>query len=319
MSGGERQKSVQLMENLKAEYKSPKYMKAWSCRSEREALRELVMELSASIDMSSLLLSTRKDLEVTRRHVSKVSTESVEGLKGLILRKDGPCTFVAINLKNARDYYKESAKIKEQDASLLLASLDQGPSSLTRFRAAEKLAGLLKKIRKECVALELLGGFPHPMRISESSLRRMKEALSFQVESKEELGYDTPSAVLRYREDSKDEEVISHYLTRQGYTVVNPLGDPAFLVRVVIRKVVLPPRLWSREKSVVFSVEAMLVDRKSGKVLRKKKVENEVADADIGPVNAPYADTGATDSLIEDLLASLKDSSSEAQRDSDQF
>lgn len=319
VSGIDRQESMPEIQKFREKYGRPKYIHAWSCTSGHEALKDLMLQLSVSVNVSSVSLSSRKDLVVHSRTMSRLSTDSMEALNGLILRKSGSCTFVAINPKNARDYYTIQARNHEKDVSDLFNQLDQSHSSLDRFRAARKLTGFLKELRTEHDAMALFGVTPKRLTVSELRLRRMKEALSFQVKAMEGVGYTSIAQVLQFQEDPEEEEVTSDYLTKRGYRVVNPMEDPAFLVRITVRKVILPVQAWESETNVLFSVEARIIDRKSGKVLRKKVVENKLAVRNFAPVNAPYADPDATDALVEDLLAGLKDKSSDAVTESDRF
>ena len=312
-------KAEQHMKNLTEKYQSPEFVNAWSCRSERAAIRDLTLQLSVSVDVSSVSLSTRRNLEVTRRNESRMSLDSMESLKGLILRKDGECTFVAINPKNARDYYTVSARNREAEVSSLLNTLDRSQTSLSRFRAAKRLGRLLGHLREDHDALALLGGKPKRLTLSAIRMRRIKESLSFQVKAEEGIGYDTPMAVQSMHEDPSEEEVMADSLMQKGYSVVDPLDDPAFLVQFVIKKAVLPVRIGEQSLHVDFFIEASIVDRRSGKVLRKKRVENVIGVLNFAPVNAPYADTSVTNALLGDLLASLTDPSSDPVTDSEQF
>ncbi|KGA94268.1 hypothetical protein LptCag_1031 [Leptospirillum ferriphilum] len=307
------------MLELARQYPSPDFVKAWSCRSEHAAIRDLLMQLSVSINVSSEFLSTRKNLDVTRRSKTRMSLDSMESLKGLILKKDGECTFVAINPKNARDYYDESAKNREAEVSSLFHTLDRSPTSLSRFRAARRLRKLLQKLREDHDALALLGTRPKRLTISEIHMRRIKEALSFEVKAEEGTGFDTPMAVQGLHEDPSEEELMADFLAQKGYSVVGPLESPAFLVRVVIKKAVLPAHVTDTSMHVDFLIEASIVDRRSGKILRKRKVENVVGVPNFGPVNAPYADSSVTEALLGDLLASLSDSASDSVTDSARF
>lgn len=305
--------------DLSRKYARPDYVSAWSCSSEREAIRDLMLQLSVSVNVSSVSLSDRKDLVIHTQTHSRLSTDSVEALNGLILRKNGSCTFVAINPENARDYYKTMARNHEREVHRLFNQLDQSHSSLERFRAAEKLSELLKELRTEHDAMSLFGVKPHRMTISELRFRRMREALSFQVKALEGSGYTSVSQVVALHENPQEEEVISDYLTKSGYRVVDPMKDPAFLIQLSIRKVILPVHPFDPEIRILLVLEGRIVDRKSGKVVRKKTVENEVGANNFGPVNAPYADESVTDSLLEDLLSGLKNRSSDPVMESNQF
>ena len=307
------------MQELSHKYPAPDFVNAWSCRSERDAIRDLMMQLTVSIDVSSESLSIRKNRDVTRQSKTRMSLDSMESLKGLILKKDGECTFVAINPKNARDYYDESAKNREAEVSSLFHTLDRSPTSLSRFRAARRLRKLLQKLREDHDALALLGTRPKRLTISEIRMRRIREALSFQVKAEEGVGFDSPMAVQTLHEDPPEEELMSDFLAQKGYSVVGPLESPAFLIRFVIKKAVLPAHVTDTSMHVDFFLEARIVDHRSGKVLRTKKVENVLGVPNFGPVNAPYADSSVTDTLLEDLLASLSHSSSDSVTDSARF
>lgn len=311
-------RDMERMQEFSSRYGNPTYVNAWSCRSTSDAMRDLTLQLSVNVNASSLSESQRNDLSVHYQTRSRLSTDSVEALHGLIMRRSGPCVFVAIDPKNTRDYYKSMATDHEKEVVALFNQLDQSHSSLVRFHAAKKLEKLLKSLRTEHDAMALFGVKPHRLAISKVRLRRMKQALSFQVAAKECFAYSSAMRAMRCGENGAEEGTISEYLQQKGYTVAERMGDPAFLVKMTINKIVEPVTYLMQGVPYLFSIEASLVDVRSGKVLKRKTLSSRIM-ADISFSNNPYSDPDATKTIVGDLLDGLANTAVETTADSERF
>ena len=296
------------IQQMNAQYGAPNYINAWSCRSEREAMHDLMMQLSVNVDVESLSLSSRKDLNVHYRTKSGMSLASMESLKGLVFRKAGNCTFVAINPKNAHDYYTDLAKEHEKEVSRLFAQLDQNSSALVRFRSARRLVKILQELRTDHDAMHLFGAHPKKLDIGGARLRKLQEALSVRIVARAGSGYGGVQSMV---ENPAMESIVANYMTKKGFNVTGAMADPAFTVRIGVKREILPYSPSDGHIKMLLVVDGRIVDNKDGRTIKEKELSGKMNTPDFGTVDSIMPPNDAVKSIIDALVDGVEESSSD--------
>ncbi|MDA8150424.1 MAG: hypothetical protein M0041_04720 [Nitrospiraceae bacterium] len=268
----------------KAEYPRPTYVSASSCVSGQDALRELIEQLQVTVDATSLSINTSADnnnvLSHSQKAKSVVRLKAGERLRGLIVRHfgNGHCVFVAINKKGAKVSYERDVKEESQKIGELFARLENpGTSALDKLRAAKKLETILKTLRADHDALELLSEHKvHRLHIPAYRMRELEQARGFAV------SVPSPTLYVAPPPDSDDfTSMLEGAIQNAGYKVIDPMSDPAFLLlfKLSVREGILDARVPSFPYSIAIAVSIM--DRKTGEVLLTRKESKFVS------VNSP--------------------------------
>lgn len=217
-------------------YLRPTYVSASSCVSGQDALRQLIEQLQVTVDATSLSVDTREDndnvLSHSRKGKSVVRLRAGERLRGLIVRhfgKGGQCVFVAIDKKHAKASYERDVREESQKIGHLFATLENpGLAALEKLRAAKKLENILKTLRADHDALELLS--EHRVRrlhIPAYRMRELDQARGFVLSYSGPVGKGFSS-------------MLEGAVKSVGYKVMDPMSNPAFTLILRVSKQQLP-------------------------------------------------------------------------------
>jgi hypothetical protein len=271
--------SSQLFVNpYKAQYPRPTYVSASSCVSGQDALRQLIEQLQVTVDATSLSVDTREDNDNVLSHSHKgksvVRLRAGERLQGLIVRhfgKSGHCVFVAIDKKHATASYERDVREESQKIGDLFARLENpGVSALEKLRAAKKLESILKTLRADHDALELLSEHRvHRLHIPAYRMRELDQVRGFAV------SYSGPTGV-------GFSNMLEGAVKSAGYKVMDPMSDPAFTLVLRVSKQQLPLYADCQadqcfQYAIGFSV--FIQNTKTGKVLLTRQESRTVAGA----------------------------------------
>lgn len=270
----------------KAKYPRPTYVSASSCVSGQDALRQLIEQLQVTVNTASLSVDTREDtgnvLTYSRKGKSVVRLRAGERLRGLIVRhfgKSGHCVFVAIDKKHAKASYERDVREESQRIGDLFAKLeDPGLSALEKLRSAKKLGNILKTLRADHDALELLSEHRvHRLHIPAYRMRELDQAKGVAV------NVPSPSLYMAPTPDSGDfTGILEGAIKDAGYEVMDPMSDPAFLL--VLNLSVKEGILYANGSSFPYAIRiaVSVMDRKTGQVLLTRQESLDVK------VNSPY-------------------------------
>jgi len=270
--------SSQLFVNpYKAQYPRPTYVSASSCVSGQDALRQLIEQLQVTVDATSLSVDTREDNDNVLSHSHKgksvVRLRAGERLQGLIVRhfgKSGHCVFVAIDKKHATASYERDVREESQKIGDLFARLENpGVSALEKLRAAKKLESILKTLRADHDALELLSEHQvHRLHIPAYRMRELAQSRGFAVSFSGPAG-DGFSTMLENAVQSA------------GYKVMDPMSDPAFALNLQVTEQELPLDARNPVFPYVITFSVAIQDKNTGKVLLTRQESKSVT------VNSP--------------------------------
>jgi hypothetical protein len=264
-----------------SKYPRPTYVSASSCVSGQDALRQLIEQLQVTVDATSLSVDTREDNDNVLSHSHKgksvVRLRAGERLRGLIVRhfgKGGHCVFVAIDKKNATASYERDVREESQKIGHLFAKLENpGLSALEKLRVARKLSTILKTLRADHDALELLSEHRvHRLHIPAYRMRELDQARGFAV------SIPTPSLYLAPTPYSGDfTGMLEGAIKDAGYKVMDPMSDPAFFL--VLNLSVQEGTLDARVSSFpyVIGIAVSVQDRKTGQVLLTRQESKAVS------------------------------------------
>ena len=258
LSGCASSQSLALLSQYKSQYPRPQYVSASSCVSGKDALRNLVEQLQVTVDASSLLVQEHTNLSESTTAKNVVRLRSGEHLRGLIVRHyGGHCVFVAINKKNATESYQRDVKEESRKIGHLFAKLEEpGATSLEKLRAAKKLEHILKTLRADHDALELLSEQRvHRLHISAYRMRELDRARSFAV----------------YGQGPTANDVLQAAIAAAGYHIVSPLGRPAFIADLTVMKTELPLTVLNGTFPFDVTTTLIIKDGSTGQVLRHIK------------------------------------------------
>ena len=260
-----------VLNQYKSEYPRPQYVSASSCLSGKDALRNLVEQLQVTVDASSLLVQKRTNLTESTTAKNVVRLRSGEHLRGLIVRHfGGHCVFVAIDKKNATESYQRDVKEESQKIGHLFAKLEEpGATSLEKLRSAKKLESILKTLRADHDALELLSEDQvHRLHIPAYRMRELAQSRGFAVSFSGPAG-DGFSTMLENAVQSA------------GYKVMDPMSDPAFALNLQVTEQELPLDARNPVFPYVITFSVAIQDKNRGKLLLTRQESKSVT------VNSP--------------------------------
>jgi hypothetical protein len=223
-------------------------------------------------------VDTREDNDNVLSHSHKgksvVRLRAGERLQGLIVRhfgKSGHCVFVAIDKKHATASYERDVREESQKIGDLFARLENpGVSALEKLRAAKKLESILKTLRADHDALELLSEHRvHRLHIPAYRMRELDQVRGFAV------SYSGPTGV-------GFSNMLEGAVKSAGYKVMDPMSDPAFTLVLRVSKQQLPLYADCQadqcfQYAIGFSV--FIQNTKTGKVLLTRQESRTVAGA----------------------------------------
>ena len=265
----------------KAQYPRPTYVSASSCVSGQDALKQLIEQLEVTVDATSLSVDTRENTDNVLSHSHKgksvVRLRAGERLRGLIVRhfgKSGDCVFVAINKKNAKASYEQDVHEESQKIGHLFARLETpGLPALEKLRVAKKLENILKTLRADHDALELLSEHRvHRLHIPAYRMRELDQARGFAV------SVPSPSLYVAPAPDSGSfTGMLEGAIKDAGYKVMDPMSDPAFLLvlNLSVQEGTLDARISSFPYAIGIAVSVQ--DRKTGQVLLTRQENKAVS------------------------------------------
>ena len=280
LSGCASSQSLVLLNQYKSQYPRPQYVSASSCVSGKDALRNLVEQLQVTVDASSLLVQKRSNLSESTTSKNVVRLRAGEHLRGLIVRHyGGHCVFVAIDKKNATESYQRDVKEESRKIGHLFAKLEEpGVTSLEKLRAGNSLTNILKTLRADHDALELLSEHQvHRLHIPAYRMREIEQAKGFAV------SLPNPSLYLAPTPDFGNfAGMLEGAIKDAGYKVMDPMSDPAFLL--VLNLSVKEGILYANSSTFPYAIGIAIsvMDRKTGQVLLTRQESLEVK------VNSPY-------------------------------
>ena len=269
----------------KAQYPRPTYVSASSCVSGQDALRQLIEQLQVTVDATSLSVDTRENSNDVFSHSHKaksvVRLRAGERLRGLIVRHFGSeehCVFVAIDKKHAKASYERDVREESQKIGDLFTKLESpGLSALEKLRSARKLENILKTLRADHDALELLSEQRvHRLHIPAYRMRELDQVRGFAV------SVPTPSLYLAPSPYSGDfTGMLEEAIKDAGYKIMDPMSDPAFLLvfNLSVQEGTLDARISSFPYAIGIAVSVQ--DRKTGQVLLTRQESKAVS------VNSP--------------------------------
>jgi len=260
-----------VLNQYKSEYPRPQYVSASSCLSGKDALRNLVEQLQVTVDASSLLVQKRTNLTESTTAKNVIRLRSGEHLRGLIVRHfGGHCVFVAIDKKNATESYRRDVKEESHKIGHLFAKLEEpGATSLEKLRSAKKLESILKTLRADHDALELLSEHQvHRLHIPAYRMRELAQSRGFAVSFSGPAG-DGFSTMLENAVQSA------------GYKVMDPMSDPAFALNLQVTEQELPLDARNPVFPYVITFSVAIQDKNTGKVLLTRQESKSVT------VNSP--------------------------------
>ena len=260
----------------KTKYPRPNYVSASSCVSEQDALRQLIEQLQVTVDATSLSVDTREDnnnvLSHSHKGKSVVRLRSGERLRGLIVCHfgNGRCVFVAINKQGAKASYERDVKEESQKIGDLFAKLENpGLSALDKLRAAKKLDSILKTLRADHDALELLSeNRVHRLHIPAYRMRELDQARGFAV------SYSGPAGV-------GFSSMLAGAVKSADYKVMDPMSDPAFTLVLTVSQKELPLDARNPVFPYLISFFVAVKDKETGEVLLTRQESRTVT------VNSP--------------------------------
>ena len=265
----------------KAQYPRPTYVSASSCVSGQDALRQLIEQLQVTVDATSLSVDTREDNDNVLSHSHKgksvVRLRAGERLRGLIVRHFGKgrqCVFVAIDKRHAKASYERDVREESQKIGDLFARLENpGVDALEKLRAAKKLESILKTLRADHDALELLSeNQVHRLHIPAYRMRELDQARGFAV------SVPSPSLYVAPAPDSGSfTGMLEGAIKDAGYKVMDPMSDPSFLLvlNLSVQEGTLDARIPSFPYAIGIAVSVL--DRKTGQVLLTQKESKAVS------------------------------------------
>ncbi len=208
----------------------------------------------------------------------------------IVLHYAGHCVFVAIDKKNATESYQRDVKEESQKIGHLFAKLEEpGATSLEKLRAAKKLENILKTLRADHDAPELLSEHQvHRLHIPAYRMRELAQPRGFAV------SLPNPSLYLALTPDSGDfAGMLEGAIKDAGYKVMDPMSDPAFLLvlNLSVQEGTLDARVSSFPYTIGIAVSVQ--DRKTGQVLLTRQESKAVS------VNSPLE----LQTLVYTLLA----------------
>lgn len=271
-----------VLNQYKSKYPRPTYVSASSCVSGKDALKNLVEQLQVTVDASSLLVQKRSNLSESTTSKNVVRLRAGERLRGLIVRHfgtGGHCVFVAIDKKHAKASYERNVREENQSIGDLFAKLeDPGLSALEKLRSAKKLGNILKTLRADHDALELLSEHRvHRLHIPAYRMRELDQAKGIAV------SVPSPSLSMAPTPDSGDfAGMLEGAIKDAGYEVMDPMSDPAFLL--VLNLSVKEGILYANSSTFPYAIRiaVSVMDRKTGQVLLTRQESLDVK------VNSPY-------------------------------